>query len=230
MSNKVLHMCIPLYNRGVDVTQLLYNINDIHNKIKDVDIKVIIGDYHSTDVDLETIKTKLQVPINIILIDGAFNLSKSLQICSDTVLNLDDLIMHLDADTVIENGPELIPEILSHVKQGVSYYCPICSTEYKMPGTSSTSNGKIFIPNHDHGGSGLIIVYNSDYKKSNGFHNTEFMNDRGEKWGSHEVVLLQRLSFLFKYRRIESSIWLRTHKRDNLSWYSIGGEIPGKYK
>jgi hypothetical protein len=216
-----INICVPLFNRGSDITNLVQNINSI--KIPNITLNVIIGDYHSTDVDLNQIIKDLEIKVTVIQIDGRFNLAKSLQICSDTVLDPDELIMHIDADTVFDNGSELFTRISNYVIQGQSYYCPIVSTEGRPKKWSSQYNGKVYVPTEDHCGSGLILIYNSDYKNSGGFNNSEYMNERGEIWGHHERILLSRLSFLNKIRHIESDIWLRMHKRDKDSvWYSGG--------
>jgi len=216
-----INICVPLFNRGSDITNLLQNINSIKNP--NITLNVIIGDYHSTDVDLNQIIKDLEIKVTVIQIDGCFNLAKSLQICSDTVLDPDELIMHIDADTVFDNWSELFTRICNYVIQGQSYYCPIVSTEGRPLIWNANYNGKVYVPTHDHGGSGLILIYNSDYKKSDGFNNSEYMNERGEIWGHHETIILNRLSFLNKIRPIESDIWLRMHKRDKDSvWYSGG--------
>ena len=216
-----INICIPLFNRGSDITKLLQNINSV--KTPDIILNVIIGDYHSTDVDLNQIIKDLEIKVTIIQIYGCFNLAKALQICSDTVLDPDELIMHIDADTVFDNGSELFKRICNYVIQGQSYYCPIVSTEGKPLKWNANYNGKVYVPTNDHHGSGLILIYNSDYKKSGGFNNSEYMNERGEIWGHHEIIILNRLSFLNKIRLIESDIWLRIHNRDKDSvWYSGG--------
>lgn len=215
-------MCIPLYNRGEDISKLLYNINDIYNSIDKniLNINVIIGDYNSTDIDFNEIISKISVPVKIIQIKGTFNLSKSLQICSDSVKKMDELIMHLDADTVFEGGSEFLIEICNKVIKRKTYYCPIVSTEYKPRGWKAKFNEKIYIPTSDHGGRGFIIIYNSDYKKSKGFLNSKYMSDRGEIWGGHENILRSRFKFLKIIRCIESNIWLRNHLRTKSRWFS----------
>jgi len=222
MTKTIINICIPLYNRGNDITKLIHNINDISKIIDKINIilKVHIGDYHSTDVDLYELVKQVQINTNIIQIDGKFNLAKSLQLCSDTVTDPNELIMHIDADTVLENGLELFKSICNQVIQGKTFYCPIVSTEGNPSGWPRKYNGKVYVPTRDHFGKGLIVIYNSDYKKSNGFIGSEFMKQRGEIWGSHEIVLEKRLKFLNIIRPITSDIWLRDHKRNhNTTWY-----------
>jgi len=55
-------MCIPLYNRGENITKLIFNLNDINKLLvkekKEFNIKIVIGDYNSTDVDFNDILKK----------------------------------------------------------------------------------------------------------------------------------------------------------------------------
>ena len=217
-----INICIPLYNRGSDITKLLHNLNSV--KVPDIILNVIIGDYHSTDVNLNEIISEIELKTTVIKIEGRFNLAKALQICSETVLDPDELIMTMDADTVFDNESKVFTRICNYVIQGQSYYCPIVSTEGLPKKWGSQYNGKVYVPTEDHFGEGVMLMYNSDYKKAGGFNNSEYMHERGEIWGGHESVLINRLHFLRKIRYIESDIWLRLHKRNkDTRWYSNHG-------
>jgi len=217
-----INICVPLYNRGSDITKLLQNLNSV--KIPNIILNVIIGDYHSTDVNLNEIISELEIKTTVIQIEGRFNLAKALQICSETVLDPDELIMLMDADTVFDNESELFKRICDYVIQGETFYCPIVSTEGLPKKWGCYWNGKVHVPTEDHYGEGVMLMYNSDYKKAGGFNNSEYMHERGEIWGGHESILINRLYFLRKIRPIESDIWLRLHKRDkDTVWYSDNG-------
>lgn len=222
---KLVNICIPLYNRGYNVTKLLHNINDIYNNVdKKIDVKVIIGDFHSTDIDFESIIPLLDVPVHIIQLEGTFNMVKSLQTCSDYVSDPDEIIMHSDADVVFENGSETIFNMCELVKKGETYSSPICGTEQMPFRWSYTFNGSFYVPTEDHHGGGILIIYNEDYKRLNGYTNDPYMGERGEIWGQHENILKSRLSSLVRIRKINPYIWSRCHERDgNIKWFSQDG-------
>jgi hypothetical protein len=223
-----LNICIPLYNRGEDVLKLLFNIKDIWEKNKvferPFEIKVIIGDFYSTDINFQEIKKCFPYELVIINLDGNFNISKSIQACTDSVTNPNDILMIIDADTVFEDGLNTFKHIINNVKQSESYYCPIVSTEAIPNKWPYTFNGKVYVPVSDHGGTGFVCVYNSDWIKSGGFNGSNYLLERGEFWGAHDDymnVVLVKVALLKINREIVSNIWLRYHKRDvNKKWFS----------
>ena len=223
--SKQIHICVPLYNRGEDISHLLNNLQDIHNKLDKniVSFQVHIGDFNSTDIDLHQLIKNFNFKVNIYSIEGNFNISIALQKCFDNITQLDDLVFTLDADTVLETE-ETFYFIVKNVEKNKTFYCPIVSTEDNIKNFNSTFNGKIYVPNTDHGGSGAIAIYNEDLKRTNEYKNSEFLGPRGELWGWHDTYLTNKISDsgLKWIRRIETNIWLRNNngKKDKTSkWY-----------
>jgi hypothetical protein len=179
--------------------------------------------------DRNTSKGQFCVPVIVLDLDGNFNIAKALQACADSVSDVNintSILMFVDADTVFENGSQLFTEIVCGIEKGKTYYCPIVSTEAKPTQWQSTFDGSVYIPDQDHLGTGLIAIHNIDYKACGGFHNSEFMNDRGEHWGQHDTFIDQKLQLcgLKPVRPVESRIWLRHHQRNtDTKWFSLNG-------
>lgn len=221
----VIRFCVPLWNRGYHVEQLLGNLDEIYSKLdtEKLDFSVIVTDFRSTDIDLEAKKAEVKFQLEVLYLDGKFNIARALQNCIDHIVNEDDCVFLCDADTVFDDGELLLAEIVGHVVKGLSFYCPVVATEARPGAWAANFDGKIYVPLSDHGGSGMIVTYKSDMTKVNGFIGSEFLGNRGEKWGHHDAYLRSKLQNHLKIvRPIESRIWLRAHGRskDN-QWYQV---------
>jgi hypothetical protein len=238
-----LCICIPLYNRGKDVSRLLNNLNTLYQKLN-TSLEVIIGDFHSTDISFPDVFSEIHLNntnlgqksfnIKVLQIDGNFNIAKSLQTCADYCQTTNDsttattetepILMFVDADTVFESE-SVFQNLL--IQRGKTYYCPIVSTEAKPTQWDATFNGSVYVPNRDHFGTGLIAIYISDYQRSGGFKDSEFMGERGEFWGQHDTYLDCKLKNqgLVPIRPVESNVWLRCHQRNAATskWFSLQG-------
>ena len=234
------YICIPLYNRGNDVYRLLHNLNTLYQKLNTSLLEVIIGDFHSTDISFPDVFSEIHLNntktgqksfnIKVLQIDGNFNIAKSLQICADYCGETnngsreDINLMFVDADTVFES--ESVFENLL-IERGKTYYCPIVSTEAKPTQWDATFNGKVYVPDCDHLGTGLIAININDYQQSGGFKDSEFMGERGEYWGQHDTYLDYKLKSrgLKPIRPVESNVWLRSHQRnaEASKWFSLQG-------
>jgi glycosyltransferase involved in cell wall biosynthesis len=226
---KILHICIPLWNRGPDIEKLLANLEEIHQKIDKSKLKfeVHITDFHSTDIDLNIKQKEVSYPLHVYNLNGQFNIGIALQNCFNQVSNPDHLVMICDADTVFENGEHNLLRVINDVKQGINFYCPVVSFEDKPRGSRVEFKGGRYTPQEDTGGRGFMILYNSDLQRSGTFGNSPYLSERGKKWGGHDSYLAERLSNLRLHciRPIEEWIWLRAHDRDpqKNGWFSDGG-------
>ena len=223
---KIFHFCVPLWNRGNDISMLLENLNKIYSELDRTKITftVTISDFHSDDIDLEQKKKEIDFPLRILYLDGRFNIALSLQNSIDSItkesINDNDIILLCDADAVFDDGVNLLKEISEQVIQGKTYYCPIVSTEAK-PTWRCNFNGKIYVPVEDHWGCGTVATYVSDIKRTGGYHGSDFLGTRGEEWGGHDSLITSKLKgFLVPVRNIESRIWVRSHVRPTTNyWY-----------
>ena len=240
------YICIPLFNRATDVTNLLINLNEIYDLVLEkcrLKLRVIIGDFNSTDIsfakvfsdiqDINTANGKNSYSASVLQCGGSnFNIAKSLQMCAEHVISLtsnasDAILMFVDADTVFEiDSITQIFNSVSSIKKTKSYYCPIVSTQTKPTQWPATFDGSVYVPDVDHLGTGLVAIYASDYAKSGGFQTSEFLGERGEHWGQHDTFL----DLLFKQhgmqpiRPVESAVWLRKNNRDpTTKWFSKSG-------
>jgi len=200
---------VPLWNRGKYMSELFTNIQNIINSKGEKFVNVVIGDFHSTDINLEEIKIKYSYPINILQIDGDFCIGKSLQLCFETIKHKNGIVYFCDVDAHL---PDTIFEtIRKNTIKGVQYYCPIVSFE--------KPNKDIWTPISDHKGGGHIGVYISDFKSSNGWNNSKYMTST--QWGGHDshirIVLRKRLK---EFRPIESDQWVKTHPRPIGKWFT----------
>jgi len=133
--------------------------------------------------------------------------------------------MLIDADTMFEDGVNVMSDIFEKVVQGETYYCIMPANEIKPCVWRTKKVGNVWVPQHENGDTGTIAVYNTDFIKSNGFSGSEFMKARGELWGGHDGFIDKKLkSQLKRIRFTEPRIWLRKHKRSkSTKWFSKAG-------
>ena len=216
-----LNICIPLYNRCSDITNLLYKLEKIYSKIDSniLKLNVIITDFNSDDINLEKLKPFFSFDINIINLNQKFNIAIGIKTAADTVK--DGIIFIIDADTEFSSDFNLI-ELCKLIEEGKNFYNPIIGCE-AFPNNwecKYDEKNNFYIPKNDHGGSGMLLCYSSDWHKINCFNNSEFLGKRGEKWGGHDTCMTQEFKkYLQQIRDTRTDVWLRKNNREG-EWYA----------
>jgi hypothetical protein len=164
-----INLVIPLKNRGKHMRLLLENIQNIVNNTHEQHIKVWIGDFHSTDINLPKFITQFTYPIELVLFNGVFMIGKSLQVTAEKITNRDEIIYFCDADSSFPDS--IFSRIREHTVKNVSFYVPMVSRQ--------SHSGKLIypFPPNGHGGKGNLGVYVDDFIKSGGWSTGFFYQD-----------------------------------------------------
>lgn len=109
----MLSICIPLKNRG----EHLINCLDALNKLDGID-EVVIGDFHSADIDLSQLHYKF--PIVVVQNEDPFSVGAGKNSAAQVAKG--DILFFLDADVITPQ--HVIDKILYFVLRGW-VYCPI---------------------------------------------------------------------------------------------------------
>jgi glycosyltransferase involved in cell wall biosynthesis len=211
MEESAITVIIPLWNRGKHMKELLENIQNIIDSNIEKKVSVMIGDFNSTDIDLEKIKLSCTFPIDILIFDGDFCIGKALQLCFEKIKNNEGIVYFCDADAHFPK--EIFERIRKNTIRGKQYYCPIVSFE--------KPNKEIWTPIVDHKGTGHIGIYISDFKLSKGWTNSKYMTTT--QWGGHDsymYAILTRNLRLKAFRHIENDQWVKIHERPKGKWYT----------
>lgn len=217
-----IRVVVPLYERGDDVTKLLMNLEGLP-------LTVIIVDHHSLDIDFPSLLPTLQLKVNVIQNSGPLNLAKALQTACASIQDSRAIVVLADADTVFDNAEETFRWIYQTLQAGGCYLCPNVSTQAK-PGKglhyASEFNGHVWVPTTDPHGAGFIACTISQFRKCGGYLGSEFMEERGQRWGQADSYLMARLDNigLKRIRPTLTDVWLRENNRDPTDpWYAKTG-------
>ena len=213
-----VNVVIPLKNRGKFITLLMQNIQRIVNKTGEKNIKVWIGDFHSTDVNLKALAEKHTFPIEIVLFRGVFKIALALQRTAEKVTNPDEILYFCDGDSVFPD--DIFNRIRRLTIKNEQFYAPMVARPAR--------GGKIIppFPPNGHGGKGNVGVYVDDFQKSGGWGVGYFSEDKalGKKsgdpmarvrWGKHDEHiwhLLLRRQKLKAARPRECDQYTRWHQ------------------
>lgn len=213
--NTMVNVIVPLKNRGKHITLLLENIQNIVDRTGEKNMKVWIGDFHSRDVNFDTLKSKHTFPINVVWFDGVFRIGVALQVTADNIENPDELLYFCDADSVFPL--DIFDRIRKLTVKNEAFYCPMVA--------HSTRNGRIIppFPPNGHGGKGNVGVYVDDFKKSGGWAVGYFSQDGANsgnplarrQWGKHDEHIFHLLHIrrgLKCIRPRESDQYTRWHQ------------------
>jgi len=212
----MITVCVPLYNRGADITRLLRNLNGQPN------VCVTIADYHSDDINLDELISTMDLKIHVVRCNGVFNIANATQSAIEE--SEESVILIVDADTIFSHVIETFDEIRKQVIKGETYYCPNVGTYAKPTKWRAEWNGNCWVPTYDPRGFGILAVHKSDYMQSGGFINSEYTKSKGEFWGGHDGFLMEKLHFLKKIRPTLGDVWLGENNRDSKQkWYSKNG-------
>lgn len=210
-----INVVIPLKNRGKHLRLLLKNIQEIVNETNENNIKIWIGDFHSSDVDLKRELDNCTFESEIVWFDGVFVIGRCLQVTAENIKNPDEIIYFCDVDSVFPTC--IFERIREQTIQGKQFYVPMVSRE--------TRSRKLLypFPPNDHGGKGNVGVYVSDFVKSGGWRIGYFYQDGKNKggdpftrkqWGKHDEHIFHLLKIgcgLISARPKEKDQWIRWH-------------------
>ena len=224
-SNVPVNFCIPLWNRGNHIKQILCNLQEVADTMNETNFKVWIADFHSTDIDLREYIKQFHISIEVITIKLPFIIAKGLQIVAEKIPK-GEILYFIDADSV--QPEKIFNRLRKYVIKGKQFYCPMVAFEQ--------SDGSKWLPDKgkDHGGKGHIGVFSDDFQLCNGWrdpsHLTRIRIDgpgpmERKKWGGHDSHLYNKLRWdrLNCYRPRELDQWCRYHNRHNSSgtdWYN----------
>ena len=199
-----INVVIPLKNRGKHIALLLNNIQNIVKQTNEMNVKVWIGDFHSTDINLSEFITQFSYPIEIVLFKGVFRIALALQKTAEKVTNANEIFYFCDADSVFPNC--IFERIRKLVKQGESCYIPCVSRQQH--------NGRLLTAMY--GGTGNVGVYVEDFVKANGWNDWTINR---VAYGKHDTHIHRRLVAigLKVHRPLEKDQWIRSHRK-HLGW------------
>lgn len=221
-STKEINFIVPLWNRSEHIKGILQCIQAHVRTLDENNIKVIIADFHSTDIDLKEHIKQYTFPIQIVLLDPPFIIGKGLQVAAEQVTNSDALLYFCDADTIFSK--KIFERIRNSIVEGKTFYAPIVSRE--------TKEGNISVPVKDNKGKGNIGVHIHDFQKSKGWRYKRHVRCGGLEnapgpmlrtgHGGHDghiYNVLMLYAHLKPVRKIESDQWVRFHKRCEGEWF-----------
>jgi hypothetical protein len=186
---------------------------------------VTIADHWSDDINLDkVIESLVDLKVHVVRCNGVFNIANGTQNAIEQ--SEESIILICDADTIFANPCETFTEIRKLVIKGETYYCPNVGTLAKPTKWPAKWNGVCWVPTVDPRGFGILAVHKSDYIKSGGFTDSDYVNGRakGEFWGGHDGFIMDKLKFLKKIRPTLGDVWLGINDRDSKQrWYSRDG-------
>lgn len=210
----MIHICIPLYNRGKHIAHMLASLEAHRKQFPDEPAFCVkISDHHSTDINLDELAKSLPFDVQIFQSDPPFSMC-CLNKAIDAVPFTDTFIL-LDADIIIPVSRWLL-RWNQHVVKEQSYYCPYLSTE--------NPDGTTDLAIHDNLGRGNLMMYKSDWQRLVG----EIPNFLGNTWMSqHDTCIyltIRKNDGTFKEIRFAEpdfvAMWHQRPKDD--PWFSEG--------
>ena len=193
---------------------LLQNLKEISEQNSDLQLRLVIADYASTDlgnIQLFVSKFQLQFPCVLINLTGTFSKVTAIEkMVRHPEVGTDEIVFICDVDLKLPTN--VFHKIRSAVRPGRQFYAPAIAFEKET--------GEIHFPWYDTRGTGFISLFKSDYLKLNGFVGSIY--EGKTTWGNEDEYLyasLQSRLGMKVYRVFEPSIISRWHKRDAGSWY-----------
>jgi len=221
MSKDRINFIVPLWNRAENIKDLLNNVEDIIQQTGDKNIRMIIGDYHSTDINMETYlyQNQFSYPIELVKFDGDFIIGHALQICGEKVTDNNEILFFCDVDAFISD--EFFDVIRKHTIKGKQFFCPLVSRQLKDGSLYTWNDANYFKDGKRTGGVGHIMVYVEDWERSGGWKKSKFM--RKVTRGGHDTYMYKTLLKIMKcHRHLETKHYTKYHPRSitTSKWYS----------
>lgn len=144
--HSMVHIVIPVRNQGAWVLHLLENLEAIFLTTKDEGFRLILVDYKSSDIDMESVLENFKLPgYTLITLDPPFSRAGGVQAGIDAVTNPNDII--LTCDLHLEIPPGLIMDVRRNTIQvreggGLQYSRARKSVAKKEASKRSVVNGQ----------------------------------------------------------------------------------------
>ncbi|XP_073231910.1 beta-1,4-N-acetylgalactosaminyltransferase 3-like [Porites lutea] len=178
-----VNIVVPVKNGGRWALYFIKNIAEITRQTKDLNVRVIIIDYESTDINIEAVLNKSslrQFTVVRIPREEGFKRAVALQLGAEAVKDPHSVLFLCDLHLKIPSN--LIPTIRKHCIEGKMAFAPVvkrlkCGYYPDLPfGYWETL------------GFGLLAIYKSDFDRVGGMNVREFT-----KWGGEDWELLDRI-------------------------------------